>query len=91
MQEWVAQDVSICIHIQYCQRANQSPGKKRLKIWVKPVSGLFVQISKSISEEIEKQEGDEPPKKPTQFLEDDEGLEVGLYNHADLSTNVSEV
>jgi hypothetical protein len=55
------------------------------------VSGLFVQITRSISEEIEKQEGDEPPKKPTQFLEDDEGLEVGLYNHADPSTNVSEV
>jgi len=48
---------------------------------------LAPQITKSISEEIEKQEGDEPPKKPTQFLEDDEGLEVGLYNHADPSTN----
>ncbi|KAH9535443.1 hypothetical protein CY35_17G053500 [Sphagnum magellanicum] len=48
---------------------------------------LAPQITRSISEEIEKQEGDEPPKKPTQFLEDDEGLEVGLYNHADPSTN----
>ncbi|KAH9535441.1 hypothetical protein CY35_17G053500 [Sphagnum magellanicum] len=37
---------------------------------------LAPQITRSISEEIEKQEGDEPPKKPTQFLEDDEGLET---------------
>ncbi|KAH8935907.1 hypothetical protein BDL97_17G055200 [Sphagnum fallax] len=41
---------------------------------------LAPQITKSISEEIEKQEGDEPPKKPTQFLEDDEGLEKTRKN-----------
>ncbi|CAK9265106.1 unnamed protein product [Sphagnum jensenii] len=41
---------------------------------------LAPQITKSVSEEIEKQEGDEPPKKPTQFLEDDEGLEKTRKN-----------
>jgi hypothetical protein len=33
----------------------------------------------------------EATKRPAKFLEDDEGLEVGLYNIVDPSTNVSEV
>jgi hypothetical protein len=40
---------------------------------------FFVQITKSISEDIEKEEEDGPRKRPARFLEDDEGLEVGLY------------
>ncbi len=40
---------------------------------------FFAQITKSISEDIEKEEEDGPRKRPARFLEDDEGLEVGLY------------
>ena len=33
----------------------------------------------------------EATKRPAKFLEDDKGLEVGLYNIVDPLTNVSEV
>jgi hypothetical protein len=54
--------------------------KQQTKKKLFPSGPFFAQITKSISEDIEKEEEDGPRKRPARFLEDDEGLEKTRKN-----------